>query len=73
MRQAADALRAFVASLSPDLRDAALRVLKALYFQLDPAEKAQVVPALRQIARDFAPGHLRDLLARIQPDEEGEA
>jgi len=60
------------AEASLDLRDAALRVVGALYFQLKPEEKAAVVPALRAIAEDYAPSHLRDLLARIKPGEEGE-
>jgi len=53
-----------------DLRDAALRVIGALYFHLAPEEKTETADALRSVAEHYAPRHLRELLARIRSETE---
>jgi Flp pilus assembly protein TadD len=48
-------------------RDTALRVLGAFFFNLESSDRTEVAAALQRIAADFAPNHLRELLAKIGP------
>jgi len=62
--------KAEAAKAPTTVRDAALRVLGALYFHLDRPEKKRALSLLRAIAKKYNPKPLRDLMDRIDQAKE---
>ncbi|MBN1900794.1 hypothetical protein JW926_05640, partial [Candidatus Sumerlaeota bacterium] len=53
-----------------DLRDAALSVIAALFFQLTPSQQDRIMPVLREVEKEYSPGYLKQLISRIDQKQE---
>jgi tetratricopeptide (TPR) repeat protein len=56
-----------------DLRDAALSVIAALFFQLEPSLQDSVLPVLREVEKEYSPVYLKQLISRIDHKEEDQS